>query len=182
MEPEVIELRLRELSALVSSLDPSPFHEKDLDRAAREYIIGRALELNRKAPLALVVYLDRSPPGRDVETLVRDAVHNDFAYQADQRRRELRQLLAVGRTSLAIGMLFLGACLAVSKLLAPFSENAFIHFFGESVVIGGWVAMWRPLEIFLYDWWPLARRLRLLNRLARSRVEVVRNPEPVATA
>ena len=28
----------------------------------------------------------------------------------------------------------------------------------ESLIISGWVALWRPLEIFLYDWWPDPRR------------------------
>ena len=25
----------------------------------------------------------------------------------------------------------------------------------ESMDIGGWVALWRPMEMFLYDWWPI---------------------------
>jgi len=25
----------------------------------------------------------------------------------------------------------------------------------ESLLVGGAVAPWRPLEIFLYDWWPI---------------------------
>jgi hypothetical protein len=37
----------------------------------------------------------------------------------------------------------------------------------ESLVIGGWVAMRRPLEIFLYDWWPVRREVKLYRRLAR---------------
>jgi hypothetical protein len=40
----------------------------------------------------------------------------------------------------------------------------------QSVLILGWVANWRPLEIFLYDWWPLARRRDLYSRLAAAQV------------
>jgi hypothetical protein len=36
----------------------------------------------------------------------------------------------------------------------------------------GWVAMWRPIEIFLYDWWPISRRLRRLRHIATLPVEV----------
>jgi hypothetical protein len=43
----------------------------------------------------------------------------------------------------------------------------------EGLIILGWVANWRPLEIFLYDWWPLARRRRLFQRLAEMPVEVL---------
>jgi len=35
----------------------------------------------------------------------------------------------------------------------------------ESLTIVGWVAMWRPVEIFLYDWWPLVRRIRVYKNL-----------------
>jgi hypothetical protein len=42
----------------------------------------------------------------------------------------------------------------------------------QSLLILGWVANWRPLEIFLYDWWPIRRRVILLRRLAAMPVEV----------
>ena len=37
-------------------------------------------------------------------------------------------------------------------------ENRFADVIRESLLIGGWVAMWRPLEVFLYDWWPISAR------------------------
>ena len=38
--------------------------------------------------------------------------------------------------------------------------------------IAGWVAMSRPLEIYLYEWWPLRRRGQIFEKLSRMRVEV----------
>jgi hypothetical protein len=35
-----------------------------------------------------------------------------------------------------------------------------------------WIALWRPLEVLLYEWVPLYRRRRLYERLARLRVFV----------
>jgi len=35
----------------------------------------------------------------------------------------------------------------------------------ESLYIVGWVTMWRPLEIFLYDWRPIRHRVRLFAKL-----------------
>jgi hypothetical protein len=43
----------------------------------------------------------------------------------------------------------------------------------EGFLIGGWVAMWRPLEVFLYDWWP-NRQSQLLRRAQRIHGHVVR--------
>jgi hypothetical protein len=42
----------------------------------------------------------------------------------------------------------------------------------ESLVIVGWVVIWRPAEIFLYDWLPIVRRRKLFNRLASATVTV----------
>ena len=33
--------------------------------------------------------------------------------------------------------------------------------------------MWRPLEIYLYDWWPVRDEWRTLQRLARMHVRLI---------
>jgi hypothetical protein len=43
----------------------------------------------------------------------------------------------------------------------------------ESLTIVGWVAMWRPLQIFLYDWWPLQRQIRLYQKLSSAHIQVI---------
>jgi hypothetical protein len=52
-------------------------------------------------------------------------------------------------------------------------DSRFGGVIGESLLIGGWVAMWRPLEIFLYEWWPIRAEARLFERLSRMIVRVV---------
>ena len=42
----------------------------------------------------------------------------------------------------------------------------------ESLSIGGWVAMWRPMEVFLYDWWPIRAEARLYDRLSAMPVRI----------
>lgn len=43
-------------------------------------------------------------------------------------------------------------------------------------MITGWVAMWRPLEVRLYDWWPMVRQRRLCARVLRARIAVEHGP------
>ncbi len=52
-----IEINLSRLAQLFNSLDPSPFHERDLDHDAEDYIVGSAEEASRHYPLALVIHL-----------------------------------------------------------------------------------------------------------------------------
>jgi hypothetical protein len=169
-----IAIRLRDVAQLFNSLDPSSFHEKDLDPGAREFIVARFRDEPSDAKLVLTLHLDQPPTGgpeecrRDVE----DAVRNDFAYQADLRRRDLSELFTHGRISLVIGLLFLVTCLGTAHVLESAPGGAILNIARESLVIACWVAMWRPIEIFLYEWWPLAGRIRLLRRLSRLHVEV----------
>ena len=152
-------------------MDPSPFHERDLDDDAEEFIVGWAREFPRRDPVSLVVHVNQLPPHGDAQHLLETAVHNYFAYRAKPNRLDFRHLLKQGRTSLIIGLAFLTACLLTSQLLR-YRAGTLPIIIRESLIIAGWVAMWRPMEIFLYEWWPLLRKGRLYEKLSRMRVEV----------
>ncbi len=171
-----IRLRLRDLAQLFNSLDPSPFVDRDLDADAEEFITSWARELPAGRELELVIELAQpSPPERLAG--VEDAVRRYFATRADIKQLEFRQLMRRGRLSLGVGSLFLALCLFLVGLVtkANFGEAGTI--LTEGLTICGWVAMWRPLEIYLFDWWPLAEERRRLDRLARIRVRIL----PLAT-
>ena len=120
-----------------------------------------------KFPLALVVHLGREGGAESTAALLRDAVHEYFDRRAESKRRELRQLFHTGRISLAIGLAFLAGAIALAQFLGKLiSHEGYAWLVSESLIIGGWVALWRPLEIFLYDWWPIRSDARLFDRLA----------------
>lgn len=72
-----------------------------------------------------------------------------------------------------IGLGVLGLCLGIGQAITGLFGPSFVgRFVEEGLIIVGWVANWRPIAIFLYDWWPLARRRRLYERLAAASVVV----------
>ena len=99
------------------------------------------------------------------------AVHNYFHFRAVQVGRDLRYTLKFGSASLAIGILFLFACLSLREFLFPWLGTR-SQILDEGLLIIGWVALWRPLEVFLYDWWPIRRKQALLRRLAVIPIDV----------
>ena len=174
-----IEIHVRNLEQLYNSMDPSPFHERDLDRDAEEFILDWAVELAPDMPFQIALYVDR--PSQDPEHLqiVQAAIRAHFQRLSETSRLQLRRLLKDGRTSLFIGL----SCLATSVLGGELIARAMAHgppalLIRESLLIGGWVAMWRPIEIFLYDWWPIRNRRRVLERLAGAQIEVIQTEEP----
>ena len=58
------------------------------------------------------------------------------------------------------------------------SQGQLLGIFEEGLLILGWVANWKPIEIFLYDWWPIAQRRGLYNRLAQATVDVRADNSP----
>lgn len=167
-----IEISLNRLTQLFNSFDPSPFHERDLDREAEDYIVGSAEEAPRQRPLALIIHLpaDQMPAAGLAD--LRQAIHNYFAYRHDQESRRLRLLFRDGRLALMTGLTFLFCCVLLRELASSFSNDAASEIFGEGMLIIGWVAMWRPLEIFLYEWMPIRRRCGILANLAQMAVIV----------
>ena len=168
-----IELSLHDINQLFNTMDPSPFHQKDLDHDAEEFILSWAQEFPRREPVDLIVHLREMPEGREATRLVQEAVHNYFAYRARLNRMELKRLLKQGRTSLLVGLSFLGLCLLIIELLLN-RPTGLPNFFSQSLTIAGWVAMWRPMEIYLYEWWPLRARGQIFDKLSRMPVEVRR--------
>jgi hypothetical protein len=171
-ESLLIEMKLNTLAQLFNSLDPSPFLEKDLDDDAEAYIVDTAREFPPKASLRLVIHLPQDAIRPDTAESVAHAVHRYFDYKTQIADANLRHKLREGRASLVIGLLFLTACLSARELVAEFGSGTAYEILQEGLLISGWVAMWRPIQIFLYDWRPIRRLRMLYSRLSRIQVDI----------
>ena len=171
-ESHRVELNLRDVNQLFNTIDPSPFREKDLDRDAEEFMVSWTREFPLSEEVVLVIYLSELPAARDFGPMIEQAVQHYFEYRARLIQMEFRQLMKDGRHSLLIGGLFLAACLLASQALLGHASGTFPSVARESLTIAGWVAMWRPMEIFLYEWWPLRRRWRVYEKMSRMKVVV----------
>jgi hypothetical protein len=170
VETVAVELRLDRVLRLYNSLDPAPFHEKELEAAADDYIIGSAEDAGG-LPIRLVIMLPEAELARPEASQVPASIHHHFELRRDSERRRLRNMWWRGRTSLLVGLVFLAVCLLARNLLAA-SPSPISHILAEGLLIVGWVAMWGPLDIFLYGWWPIYSSVRLYDRLARLDVEL----------
>ncbi len=121
-----IEVYIGQLKQLFNAMDPSPSREKDLDPNAEEFIVGWAREAPARAQLGLVVHLDRPAGEADEAAVLRDAIHEFFAHRAEASRRRLRRLFQLGRTSLAIGLVFLTGSILAGEFAA------------DAIGAGGW--------------------------------------------
>jgi len=171
--PQIIDIRISDLRQLFNSLDPSPFHERDLDREAEEFIVGWADEYPLQSPLELVIRVPGEQLDQARQSNIPQAVHNYFSYRAVASTRRIRFQFREGRFALVMGLGFLAICVLLRQLVGSLIPAPLQQVFQEGLLILGWVAMWRPLQLFLYDWWPVRHHGRLYAKLATMKVSVL---------
>lgn len=168
-----IAMRVRTIMQLFNSLDPSPFRERDLDPHTEEFVVGWARELPHGAPFAILVEMPAEEAAKPEAVGLGEAFANYFHNRAEAADRDLRELFRVGWRSLMIGLVVLIVCLVSSQIVGQLvGKTVLARVLEESLIIVGWVANWRPIEIYLYDWWPMRRRIQLYRRIAAAPVEV----------
>ncbi len=173
-----IEIVVERVAQLFNSLDPAPFKERDLDQDAEDFIVGWARELPHRAALRLVVQLPATEAATPAAARLPAAVAHYFDDRAAASDRALKELFRSGWRYLLIGLAVLAASLAASQLVAAAAPaSTLAHVVSESLLILGWVANWKPLETFLYDWIPIRRRRDLYRRLAAAPLVVVSAPQ-----
>lgn len=172
----VIDLKVRNLRQLFDFRDPAPFRERDLAEKAAEYIVSAAEEIGYKEPLKIVIHYIADVEDEFIEAEVENAFHSYFEYEAKILHRKVSLAFQHGRMFLAIGITVLAVLLtlaeAVSKSYLPMRS-----LFEEGLIITGWVAMWKPLDTFLYGWWPIKQKEKYYIKLSRTEVILVSEPE-----
>jgi hypothetical protein len=159
-----IDLQLERLQQLSNSLDPTPFPRRDLAPEAERYIVEAARELPAGEPWALTLWLPAWEVTAEAGERVAKTLAHFFEWEAESAQRRLRAHLSEAWRATLLGLAFMALCMLVRNLLVP-SDNLLAHAAAEGLLVIGWVALWRPLEMFLYDWWPLRRQARLMLRL-----------------
>jgi hypothetical protein len=118
-----IEIRLSRPQQLFNSLDPSPFHERDLDEDAEAYIVDSADEFAMKEPLKLVIHLPADQLDPDAANALPQAIHHYFNYRLEETRRRLRFFFRDGRTALMVGLVFLFGCIVLRQLILAMGQG-----------------------------------------------------------
>jgi hypothetical protein len=168
----MIELELNSPMQLFDSFDPAPFHEKEIDPDAEEYIYNAVDEFPLKKPLELMIYLPPAEISAEIENNLKKAIKNHFSYKKLLTEIELRRLLYRGRRNFLIALIFLFLCLLTIRLISGFEESLMKTIFSEGLLIIGWVAMWEPIHIFLYGRWPIVHKRDIYQKIIDMDVSI----------
>lgn len=167
-----IAIRIHSLAQLFDALDPAPLQERAVERNAESYILACAGNHRPAEPLRLLVHLPES-----LRTHAADAVHEHFRRAHAQGERNFRRRLRIGGFTLALALGVLAGSFWLRSLLSAVEASTLVQGLGEGLLILGWVVMWRPVEILLWEHWESHLDHAMLKRLASIPVEFLFQPD-----
>lgn len=167
-----IDVRIKNPQQLFDARDPSPFRERDLDDDFVEYITSSVKEFSRKDLFKIVIHIDCSETPELSELAILEAMRSYFSYKIDLHSKELRNYFKRAQFFLLIGLSVLVLCLGLAQSIFLAQQFGVLGILREGLVIFGWVSLWKPIELLLFDWFPLYEKIRFSKRLLNADVEV----------
>jgi hypothetical protein len=172
----LIEIKLTSVLQLFNSFDPAPFYEKELDTEAEDYIVDTVQDFPVKTKFMIHIYLPPSVASSEEAKKIIPAIHNHFRYRMLVTERKFRAKFRFGRFSLLVGLSFLAIALIASQLVAGMDNRILAQLLSYSLLIIGWVAMWQPITVLLYELWPIIRRKRIYEKISTMEIEILPLP------
>ncbi len=167
-----IEVRVKSPKQLFDARDPAPFRERDLDDDFVEYILSTVREFALSSPLKIVIYVEENESKDLPKDSIREAIRSYFAYKIDLQRGDLKTFMKRAQLFLLIGMIVLVSCVGLAQSLTIPQPPGAIGILREGIVIFGWVSIWKPIELILFDWYPLFERLRFYKKLLGTEIDI----------
>jgi len=167
-----IEVRIKNPLQLFDAKDPAPFRERDLDDDFIEYVSACAREFSFNTPLKVMIYIE-DPESKELsKESIREAIHSYFAYRIDLQQSELKSFLRRAQMFLLMGLFVLGVALTIAQNITLQNSPGFLGVLREGIVIFGWFSIWKPIELIMFDWFPLYEKLRFYRKLAITEIEI----------
>jgi hypothetical protein len=185
-EPEKIALPLGDLRDVFTAPEFDPFEvrtgvdpaadafEDGLYEPGIDYLVSRlrGRGLTRRGQLVLVLPPAKVQPA--VAGTACRAIDRYCRHKILESKRALNELLWTGLKALQVGVLFLASCLVLAAAIARsnVAPGSFGDVLTQGLTIVGWVSLWRPVEVFLYDWWPHWREVRVYDYILRMELAI----------
>jgi len=167
----LIEIDLESPEKLYDRRDPSPIKGRDLNEELADYIFNSVSEIPLKYEVILKLSFNSEESSSYPSDKIRLSIHNYFKMEEHYQKLELRRTIKKGFKGLFVGLFFLFIAIFISHLLEA-REHFILSFISEGLHVLGWVSMWHPMNIFLYEWWPIKDRIRLLEKTVRMQTEI----------
>ena len=167
--PHVLELTVESCAELFDASAPTCLGHRPLHNDIANYLLEQVAAAPRNAPLKLRLTV---PPDDMATTEANSAAIRGYfeKCRADESRC-IKRILWEGRITLFMGLVFLLLASALGEGIRATFSGRFASALASGLEIFGWVALWKPAELLLYEWIPVRRKRKLLKRLATMEIE-----------
>ena len=172
MKGSEIVLELNDVNQLLIGPDSLFYGKRNLNRDAEEIIIEEATMVSRNDHIQLKIHLRNHDISRKDEVVT--AIHQHFKYRRKKSEWQLKQTLHLGWKSLLGSIVFFAFLIFITLIIIRLiPEGRLSLTFREILIILGWVALWRPADLLLYEWRPIKREVNLFRKIEQCKVEIV---------
>ena len=163
----VVEVALQSPNELYEDKDPSPLRLRDLRPSVENYIVNcvREIPLDQDVRIDFCFYDFEGAEHQNER--IEKSIRNYFLYRSQVKMLEFRFKIKNGLKSIVIGLCFLFLCIYLSHTIIKSDNKLLQTFFGEGLSVLGWVSLWNPIQIFLYEIWPILSMARSFKRCAQ---------------
>lgn len=165
----VIEVTVDGPNELFESLDRGTDWGRHLNERVEQFIVHRAEE-QRLPKYMLVVRIPEVALSRSDSTALATGIRQHFVHRANEERAKVQTLIRDGKRDLMTGSVFLFVCGIVGLVGVNVLPRAIGLFLEQGLLILGWVALWRPVDLLLYELRPLRLRRDVLDALSKMDV------------
>jgi hypothetical protein len=165
-ESHDVQIKLASLRELFQSPELDPLSGRPHAHSGIDRILNM-IRPGPHGPVRATIELPASERAPDLEARTRAALRQYCGVRIEQGKNDKASLRHEGVATLWRGLLFLALCMLGSRLVGEprYLPDILGRFLDEGFIIAGWVALWYPLDVLLYQHWPLTREQRLYERL-----------------
>jgi hypothetical protein len=180
MDPNTITLQLNRVEELFSPPAADPFDPASRFISGIDEVFGQLalLKLPEIRQRRLVVSLPGGlvQPG-DAER-VRAALQRYSQAKIQERQSALDLVKRKGPLSVWYSLIIVAVCLVLGWVVfsLPWLSDTLKSLFGVGINVFAWVALWQPAGIYLYEWIPLGRTIRMYQALAAMPLSLEERP------
>jgi hypothetical protein len=169
-----ITLKLSNIKHLFKEPEFDPFVAQSNYISGIEKIISELKPTSLKCQVRTTILLPINQLSENLEQSTIEALKCYCSVKIEQTNNDLASLRGQGIRALQRGLLFLAVCLLLSTLFdGLYSFPGLIRrFLSEGCLIAGWVSLWHPIELLLYEWGPYRRQQQIYQLIKDMELKV----------
>lgn len=173
-QPYEVTLHLDDKGHLFQEPDFDPFRGRHGRLSGIDQLLSELKPLSLRRSLRATLVLPAAQAAETPAGALAEAVRGYCDLQLRLIDKELASLRWKGIKALQTGGIFLAVCLILSTFFSNWEvlPEFLKTFLGEGFLIAGWVSLWHPTEILLYEWWPFWRDKQLYKRIRDMEIVV----------